>query len=314
MSGFSHLDADGNAKMVDVSRKVTTQRQAIATGSVLMSPETISAIRDTALPKGDVLTTAKIAGILAAKRTAELIPMCHPLNLSFVDLSFDVQSNRIDVKATAKTQESTGVEMEAFTAVSIACLTIVDMCKALDHTLCITDIKLLKKEGGKTSHKTDYRPKTGIIVLSDSIAQHKSQDSSGRILKQGFEDSGCEVSHFTILPDEPSPLLDTLDTWLKDGVELIITSGGTGVGPRDITIESIADKLERKLPGVEQALHDYGRKQTKTAMLSRLIAGTIKQTIVICLPGSTGAAKDALDVLIPTVFHAFSMLRGERHD
>jgi molybdenum cofactor biosynthesis protein MoaC len=279
-----------------------------------MKPETITAIRDQALPKGDVLTVANVAGILAAKRTAELIPMCHPLNLAYVDIQFELQDDRIEVKATAKTKEATGIEMEAYTAVSVACLTIVDICKSADMSLKITDIELLKKTGGKSSHKTDYRPKTGIIVLSDTISKEPEKDKSGKILTEGFQESGCKVSHFTILPDEPNGLLETLNAWLSDGVELIVTSGGTGVGPRDITIETLEKCLTRKLPGIEQALQSYGREKLKTAMLSRLMAGTINNSILICIPGSSGAARDALAVLIPTVFHAFHMIRGESHE
>lgn len=313
MSSFSHLDSSGNAKMVDVSHKLTTHREAVAQGFVEMQPETVSAIQDSSLPKGDVLTTAKIAGIMAAKRTPELIPMCHSLNLSFVDLNFELETNRIKVEAVVKTKDATGVEMEAYTAVSVACLTIVDMCKSADSSLKISDIELLKKTGGKSSHKTDYRPNTGILVLSDSISSGKAKDKSGKILKEGFLESGCKVTHFTIIPDEPETLLETLETWLTDGVELLITSGGTGVSPRDTTIETIEKKLTRRLPGIEQALHNYGVKKVKTAMLSRLIAGAINNSIVVCLPGSSGAARDALEVLIPTIFHAFHMIKSEPH-
>ncbi|ACF13331.1 molybdenum cofactor biosynthesis protein C [Chloroherpeton thalassium ATCC 35110] len=313
MNDFSHLDETGKVSMVDVTDKMPTCREALAEGAVFLAPETLAAIQDAALPKGDVLTTAKIAGVMAAKRTAELIPMCHPLNISFVDVRFSLQNDRILISATAKTREATGVEMEALTAVSVAALTIYDMCKSADKTMRISDIRLVRKTGGKSSHKTTYRPRTGVLVLSDSISAGEGEDKSGKILKAAFEREGCEISHYEIIPDDVALLSEKVGEWINGGTELVMTSGGTGMGPRDITVETLAPKFSRRLPGVEQALHAYGVGKTKTAMLSRLTAGVIKNSIVVCLPGSTGAAKDALAVLIPTVFHAFHMMQGEKH-
>jgi len=313
MSEFSHLDKFGNVKMVDVTDKVSTARMAKAEGKISMLPETISAINNDALPKGNVLTTAKIAGIHAAKKTAEMIPMCHQLNLSYVDIEFHIQKSAILIKSIVKTKEATGVEMEALSAVSGAALTIYDMCKSVDKTMLIGEIKLTEKVGGKSDHSTDYRPKVGIITLSDSITSGKGEDRSGPILINGFSDAGCEANHQKVLPDGSSELVQIIQAWVKDGVELIITTGGTGLGPRDLTIQTLDKLFDSKLPGIEQALHAYGRGKVKTAMLSRLTAGVVNGAIVICLPGSTGAAKDALRVLIPTIFHSFHMMEGEKH-
>ena len=313
MSEFSHLDNKGNVKMVDVTDKVTTVRIAQAEGVISMQPDTISAIQDDALPKGNVLTTAKIAGVQTAKKTAELIPMCHQLNLTFVDIEFDVQTESIVIKSTIKTKEATGVEMEALTAVSAAALTIYDMCKAVDKTMSIGKIKLVEKRGGRSDHAVSYRPAVGIITLSDSVASGNNEDKSGRILAKGFADASCNVDHKSIMQDGSDELVPTIKHWISDGVELIITTGGTGLGPRDLTIQTLEGVFDSKLPGVEQALHAYGRGKVKTAMLSRLTAGVMDGAIVICLPGSTGAVKDALNVLIPTIFHTFHMMKGEKH-
>ena len=313
MNDFSHLDNSGNVKMVDVTDKVSTARMAKAEGKIYMLPETILAIQDDALPKGNVLTTAKIAGIQAAKKTAEMIPMCHQLNLSFVDIEFDIQENAILIKSTVKTKEATGVEMEALSAVSGAALTIYDMCKAVDKTMVIGEIQLVEKVGGKSDHATEYRPKVGVITLSDSISSGKGVDKSGPILINGFADSGCSVNHKKVLSDGSDELVLTIQSWVEDGVELILTIGGTGLGPRDLTIQTMEKIFDSRLPGIEQVLHAYGRGKVKTAMLSRLTAGVVNGAIVICLPGSTGAAKDALTVLIPTIFHSFHMMSGEKH-
>ena len=299
--------------MVDVTDKVVTTRIAKAEGKIFMLPETILAIQNDVLPKGNVLTTAKISGIQSAKKTAEMIPMCHQLNLSFVDIEFEMQDNVILIKSMVKTKEATGVEMEALSAVSGAALTIYDMCKSVDKSMIIGEIKLVKKIGGKSDNAVEYRPNVGVITLSDSISSGHGEDKSGPILIDGFSNAGCVVNHHETFPDGSKKLVSTIQDWVKDGVELIITTGGTGLGPRDLTIETMGKVFDSKLPGVEQALHAYGRGKVKTAMLSRLTAGVVNGVIVICLPGSTGAAKDALQVLIPTIFHSFHMMKGEKH-
>ncbi len=311
---FSHLDDDGNVHMVDISDKNTTVRTATASGVIQISPSTAQAIKnDVSLPKGNVLTTAKIAGISAAKKCSELIPLCHPLQLTHVDLIFEIGEDEIRISALARAKDATGVEMEALTAVSVAALTIYDMCKAVDKNMVISQIELKGKHGGKSSQSTTFRPRVGILVLSDTISNGDGNDRSGALLKTGFKTAGCAVDKFKIIPDEATELLTTVIQWKKAGVQLIITSGGTGLGPRDITIDTLTPQFTRHLPGIEMALHDQGRKSIPTAILSRLAAGAIDETIVVCLPGSTGAARDALAILIPTIFHAFHMQNGEKH-
>jgi cyclic pyranopterin phosphate synthase len=142
---FSHLDEEGAARMVDVGGKAIIRRTATAAGSVRMSSETVGLLREKALPKGDALNTARIAGVMAAKRTPDLIPLCHGLNLTSIDLEFIVEDGGVDILATARASDRTGVEMEALTAVSVAALTLYDMCKAVDKRMVIGDIRLLEK-------------------------------------------------------------------------------------------------------------------------------------------------------------------------
>ena len=145
MAQFSHLDEEGAARMVDVGGKAVIRRTATAAGRVKMSPETVQLLREKALPKGDVLNTARIAGVMAAKRTPDLIPLCHGLNLTSIDLEFTVGDEEVEILAVARASDRTGVEMEALTAVSVAALTIYDMCKAVDKGMVIGDIRLLDK-------------------------------------------------------------------------------------------------------------------------------------------------------------------------
>jgi cyclic pyranopterin monophosphate synthase len=150
MSRLSHLNEKGEAHMVDVSDKGVTNRSATARARVLAAPATIAIITSGTAKKGDVLATARIAGIMAAKKTADLIPLCHPLMISKVSIDFDVQATHIDVEATVKVEGKTGVEMEALTACSVSCLTIYDMLKAVDRAMIITDLRLVEKSGGKS--------------------------------------------------------------------------------------------------------------------------------------------------------------------
>lgn len=152
MKRLTHLNKEGRAKMVDISEKPLTQREAVAKGSVYMKPETLRLIKDKKVPKGDVLCVSRVAGIMAAKKTSELIPMCHPLNITSVNINFnlDGKKNKLDIEACIKILGQTGVEMEALTAVSAAALTIYDMCKAVDKEMVISDIMLIEKQGGRS--------------------------------------------------------------------------------------------------------------------------------------------------------------------
>jgi cyclic pyranopterin phosphate synthase len=152
MKKFTHIDKEGKARMVDVSEKAATMREALARGFVSMKPDTVRLILDKNVPKGDVVATARIAGIMAAKKTGDLIPMCHPLNLTSVavEIMVEEEKSRVRIEARAKTVGQTGVEMEALTAVSVAALTIYDMCKAVDREMSISDIVLVEKRGGKS--------------------------------------------------------------------------------------------------------------------------------------------------------------------
>lgn len=150
MSGLTHLDSQGHARMVDVGGKAPTQRVAIAGGRIAMSPAALAAIRDGEVPKGDVLATARIAGIMAAKKTADLIPLCHPLALDSVTVDFALTETGVEVTASATLTGKTGVEMEALTAASIALLTVYDMAKAIDKGMVIEHVRLIEKRGGKS--------------------------------------------------------------------------------------------------------------------------------------------------------------------
>ena len=158
MKRLSHMDDEGRVKMVDTSRKEATARRAVASARVLLSSDTLRAVREHRTPKGDPLETARLAGIMAAKRTAELIPLCHPLPLTHVEVRAELDDSGVRIEAEAATRAETGVEMEALTAATIAALTVYDMCKALDKAITITDVRLEEKTGGKSG---EYRRQKG---------------------------------------------------------------------------------------------------------------------------------------------------------
>ena len=168
MPKLTHFDQKGRAKMVDVSEKSETLREAVVRGSVFMNPRTFKAIRSGKISKGDVLAVAKVAGIMAAKKTPEIIPMCHPLNLSHVEIDFYPfqKESRIDIEARVKIKARTGVEMEGLVAVAVAGLTLYDMCKAIDRGMVISDIHLVKKTGGKSGTFTTKRRAHSVQLLA----------------------------------------------------------------------------------------------------------------------------------------------------
>jgi cyclic pyranopterin phosphate synthase len=160
MKKLSHVDDQGRIRMVDTSSKLATVRHAVASGRVLMSPETVAAVRQHRTPKGDPLEAARLAGIMASKRTAELIPLCHPLPLTHVDVQARVEDYGVFLEAEVSTNAQTGVEMEALTAVSVAALTIYDMCKAIDKSITISEVRLERKTGGKSGDYQRQNPDT----------------------------------------------------------------------------------------------------------------------------------------------------------
>lgn len=180
---FTHFNESGRAHMVDVGDKDNTKRTAIATGRIRMKKETVDKIRQGLIKKGDVLSVAQVAGIMGAKKTSDLIPMCHNIILNGADIRFSIQENCIDLEAEVNTTGKTGVEMEALTAASIACLTIYDMCKAIDKDMIIEDIKLIKKTGGKSG---DYMRNLGKVIsinISDKKGVVKEPIGSGLFIE-----------------------------------------------------------------------------------------------------------------------------------
>lgn len=304
--------------MNDITGKKTTLRTAQAEGFVFCKPETIIRIKENTLPKGDLFGVAKAAALLGSKKTSELIPHCHPVSIDSFQIEFEVLSdkNAVRILTTAKSIGKTGIEMEALTGVSVASLVIYDLLKPIDKELEISSIRLLEKKGGKTdSQITKFAAgsKAGILVCSDSTFQGKREDGSGKAILTLLKEYDVETVKSEILPDEPEQIRNTILEWSKLGLDLIVTTGGTGLGPRDNTPEAVKEILEQEIPGIAEAMRSFGQDRTPFAMLSRSIAGRIGKTLVVSVPGSTNGATESLQAILPAVFHAKKMMRGEGH-
>ncbi len=302
--------------MIDVSPKFNTLRYAKAKGVLYASPETIQRVKDNTVPKGDVLQVARAAGIQAAKQTAQWIVFCHPIPLDWVEVSAEVEDDSIKVFAEVRSVWKTGVEMEALTAVSAALLNMYDMLKPLDDALKIGTIQLVKKRGGKSDF-TDAFPepiKAGVLVISTSTYEGSREDKSGRVIQEFLKNQPVEVVEYKVVPDDRAQIEQTLQEWADDrGLDLIFTTGGTGLGPYDLTPEATRAVIEREVPGIAEAIRRHGKDRTPFAMLSREVVGVRGKTLIVNLPGSSRGAKESLEALFPGLLHAFPMLWGGGH-
>ncbi|MBP1838907.1 bifunctional molybdenum cofactor biosynthesis protein MoaC/MoaB [Formosa algae] len=301
--------------MVDITHKIKTLRTATATAIVKVSkPETIESILKNLVPKGNVFEMAKTAGLFAVKNTHTVIPDCHPLPIEFTSVSYNIEGLEIHILFNVKTIYKTGVEVEAMHGASVVALTMYDMLKPIDKRIEIGSIKLLEKKGGKSSFKNKQIStlKASVIVCSDSISQGKKEDFAGKAIIEKLEANDVIIKNYDIIPDEVE-LIRTKAIELSETNNLIIFTGGTGLSFRDVTPEALEPILERRIPGIEEAIRSYGQDRMPYAMLSRSVAGTIGNCLVLALPGSTNGAKESMDAVFPHVLHIFKILRGQQH-
>lgn len=299
--------------MRNVSHKVTTRRSAIARAELTASPATLTAIRDGTVPKGDPLPVSKVAAVMAAKRTTDWIPYCHPIPIEFVDVKFELQSDRIIVTVEVVSVAKTGVEMEALTAASAAVLNLYDMLKMFDDDMEIVGIRLIEKRGGKSDFVSDSGWTAGVIVVSDRVSAGTFEDKSGGILKVGLESLGAASVAKTVVGDDHDQIQKAVQELVSAATNIVLVTGGTGISPRDRTPEAISPLFDLELPGISETLRRYGQDRIPTAHFSRSVAGIIGSTIVLAIPGSPAACEDALVALFPGLLHAQAMLRGEGH-
>lgn len=299
--------------MVDITHKTNTLRAATAQATVKVSSEkTIELIQTNLIPKGNVFEMAKAAGLLGVKKTPDLLPDCHPLPIEFTGIEYEIIGLEIVIKMTVKTIYKTGVEVEAMHGASIVALTMYDMLKPVDKGVEIQNIKLLEKKGGKSSNKPRTKGLTAhVVVCSDSISKNEKEDRAGKAIQAKLEAFDIVDTKYTIIPDEP---LEIEKIVKNNSKRLLIFTGGTGAGPRDITPDTILPLLETRLQGVEETIRRYGQDRMPFAMLSRSLAGVKDGNVILAVPGSTAGASEAIDAVFPGLFHIFHVLKGGRHD
>ena len=302
--------------MVDITHKIITQRTATAQAIVKVgSPGTMQAILNKTVPKGDVLEVSRTAGLFAVKNTSSSIPDCHPMPIEFTGIEYEFLDDSVLIKVTVKAIYITGVEVEAMHGASIVALTMYDMLKPIDKNVEISTIKLLHKKGGKS----DYGNKevrdlaVAVMVCSDSVSSGKKEDRAGKVISDKIKNLGLAISNYSIIPDEVLDIQNTINKLCAQKTDLLIITGGTGLSNRDVTPEAVIPLLDRRIPGIEEAIRSYGQDRTPYAMLSRSVVGFKGNTLIMALPGSTAGAGESMDAVFPSVLHLFKILNGFNH-
>lgn len=320
---------DPNFKMIDVGRKRPTRRRAVAVGTISMGAEAFERVKNGTLPKGDVLALAEAAGITGAKKTPDMIPMCHTLPLDQVTIhcALDEQTSSVSVYCQAAAFAKTGVEMEALVGANNALLTIWDLTKGVDPNLSIGNVELLVKTGGKSGIWTNPKgippwltaqlpdekslqgKRVALLVMSDRASRGEYEDKSGPVLKELLAGAGAEIVDQDVIPDDAETISQYIhsmcDTHKPD---LLIASGGTGPGPRDVTPDVLATISDRMLDGLGDILRSESLHFTDTAWLSRMTAAMVGSTLVIAFPGSPKAVKECWDILKPFLGDALNKI------
>ncbi len=303
--------------MVDITNKANSLRKAIATAIVKTSrPETVEAIKNKLIPKGDVFEFSRAAGLLAIKKTSDVIPDCHPLPVEYAAIKHSIEGLDIIISVEVHTIYKTGVEVEAMHGAAVTALTMYDMLKPVDKGIEIATIKLSSKTGGKTDfvghHNENLR--CAVIVCSDTVSAGTNQDVTGKTVIDKLQHFGLLVVEYSVIPDEFAGIQAKAKQLSASGFNLVLFAGGTGLSPRDVTPDAIEPLLSRAIPGIMEVARNYGQQRTPHAMLSRGVAGFIQNTLVLTLPGSIKGAAETIDAVFPYILHVFKVAEGLRHD
>ena len=314
--GRERMNVEKKRGMFDVGAKPDSYRTARAQAVLNIKPNTAVMIRQGKSPKGDIVEAAKIAATSGAKKTSDLIPYCHPIPLDHIEVQVSVKSKAIEVDVTVKSIWKTGVEMEALSGACIGALTIYDMLKPVDDSLFISSVRLIEKSGGMGGFATKQGNKirAGVIVVSDSVSAGKRLDKSGKFIVKALKDKNIDVIKYKVIPDDSSAIEKLLVKYSDVfALNLIVTTGGTGLSHRDVTPEATRNVIEKEITGIAEGSRAYGQRRTPLSMLSRGVAGIRGTSLIINIPGSLRAVSESLDFLFPGLEHALKMIEGYGH-
>ncbi len=303
--------------MVNITHKVNSLRIAVAQAVLKVSNElTIKAIKNKQVAKGDVFEFSRAAGLLAVKKTSDVIPDCHPLPIEYTAITHQIKGLEIVITVEVHTIYKTGVEVEAMHGASITVLTMYDMLKPIDKHIEIGTIKLLHKKGGKSDfiNPPTLSLKCAVVVCSDSVAGGTKQDKAGKTIIEKLQRLQIETSVYMVIADETAAIQQSITQLEKNGCNLLLLTGGTGLSKRDVTPEAVEPLLTRPIPGIMETARNYGQQRMLYAMLSRGVAGFVNNMLVLTLPGSVRGVTETMDALFPHILHVFNVADGMRHD
>jgi len=312
---MKHINGNKILNMVNITHKSNTLRIAIATATINVSKrETIVAIQERKVPKGDVFEFSRAAGLLGVKKTSDVIPDCHPLPVEFTAITYEISGLEVIITVEVHTIYKTGVEVEAMHGAAVTALTMYDMLKPIDKGVEISLIRLEKKSGGKSDLKVLERDlKCAVIVCSDRVSRFEMEDTAGKSIVKKLETFGIDTTKYQVIPDEFEEIQSLVKALTSDNYDLVIFTGGTGLSSRDVTVDAVLPLIERPIDGIMETARRYGQERMPYAMLSRGVAGLIGDTLVITAPGSKKGASETIDALFPQVLHLFKVMEDKGH-
>jgi cyclic pyranopterin phosphate synthase len=297
--------------MVDITHKSFTLRKAIATATVQTSSrQTIEAIEQRKVPKGDIFEFSRAAALFAIKKTSDVIPDCHPLPVEYASITYEIEGLSVQISVEVHTIYKTGVEVEAMHGASVAALVMYDMLKPIDKNVEIQNIRLQEKHGGKSDLKKHNDRK---LKCSDTAYRSEKEDTSGKAITAILEKHGMTDVEYIIIPDDYDTIQNTLKDYMSHNKDLVLFTGGTGLSERDVTPDAVEPLIDKHIPGIMETARNYGQQRVKTAMLSRGVAGFAKDTLVLTLPGSKKGAEETMEALFPQLFHVFEVKDNRPH-
>lgn len=298
--------------MDDISSNIFALREASAKAIVHLSkPETILAIHENRVPKGNVFEMSKVAGFFAVKNTALNLPNSHPVSIEFTEIEYQIQHLEIHILVKVKSVCKSNLEMEAMHGATIVAMTMYDMLKPIDKGISIQQIQIDESPERLSKPENQIAIKAALVVCSNAIFKGIKPDSAGQEILAKLKGQKIHCTSYEVIPDDLQLIRDRAKS-LASLNQLLIFSGGTGLSRTDITPEALEPLLERKIPGIEEAMRSYGQSRIPYAMFSRSMAGMIGDCMVIALPGSTRGARESLEAIFPHLFHVFKIMKGAK--